>query len=141
MKKLFAAMTVAAILTSLMLTRSMYVEQLEIPIIIIGTALLALMLKFPEDRKEKMLAHGMRIFAAFVIGWILSTLDLLLDHLFFYQPTGFEDGAYLTLAFKYEEFADSFFLLAVTCMASTSVFILVQLLFKALKSSRNPVFK
>src|SRR5690606_16275768 len=87
MKKLFAAMTVAAILTSLMLTRSMYVEQLEIPIIIIGTALLALMLKFPEDRKEKMLAHGMRIFAAFAIGWLFSTLDLLLDHLFFYQPT------------------------------------------------------
>ncbi|MFC3212601.1 hypothetical protein [Planomicrobium okeanokoites] len=141
MKKILAALTIAAVLTSLILNRSMYVEQFEIPIIVIGTALLALMLKFPEDRKEKMLAHGMRVFAAFVIGWILSTLDLLLDHLFYYQPTGFEDGAYLTLAFKYEEFADSFFLLAVTCMAATSVFILVQLLFKALKSSRNPVFK
>ncbi|WP_084246630.1 hypothetical protein [Planomicrobium okeanokoites] len=141
MKKIFAALTIAAVLTSLVLTRSMYVEQFEITIIVIGTALLALMLKFPEDRKEKMLAHGMRVFAAFVIGWILSTLDLLLDHLFYYQPTGFEDGAYLTLGFKYEEFADSFFLLAVTCMAATSVFILVQLLFKALKSSRNPVFK
>lgn len=141
MKKLLAALTVAAILTSLIFTRSMYVEQLEIPIIIIGTALLALMLKFPEDRKEKMLAHGMRIFAAFVIGWLFSTLDLLLDHLFYYQQTGFEDGAYLTLPFKYEEFADSFFLLAISCMAAAAIFILVQTLFKAMKSPRNPVYK
>lgn len=141
MKKLLAALTVAAILTSLILTRSMYVEQLEIPIIIIGTALLALMLKFPEDRKEKMLAHGMRVFAAFVIGWLFSTLDLLLDHLFYYQQTGFEDGAYLTLTFKYEEFADSFFLLAISCMAAAAIFILVQTLFKAMKSPRNPVYK
>lgn len=141
MKKLLAALTVTAVLTSLAVTPSMYIEQLEIPVIIIGTALLALMLKFPEDRNEKMLAHGMRIFAAFVIGWIFSTLDLLLDHLFYYQPTGFEDGAYLTLGFKYEEFADSFFLLGVSCMAAAAVFILIQTLFKALKSPRNPVLK
>ncbi|QHJ71770.1 hypothetical protein [Planococcus halotolerans] len=141
MKKLLAALTVAAVLTSLAVTPSMYVEQLEIPVIIIGTALLALMLKFPEDSKEKMLAHGMRIFAAFVIGWIFSTLDILLDHLFYYQPTGFEDGAYLALGFKYEEFADSFFLLAISCMAAAAVFILIQTLFKALKSPRNPVLK
>ena len=141
MKKLLAVSTIAAVLTSLILTPSMYVEQLEIPFIVIGTALLASMLKFPEDRNEKMLAHGMRIFAAFVIGWIFSTLDLLLDHLFYYQPTGFEDGAYLTLGFKYEEFADSFFLLAISCMAAEAVFILIQSLFKALKSPRNPVLK
>ncbi|RLQ91812.1 hypothetical protein [Planomicrobium sp. Y74] len=141
MKKLLAALTITAVLTSLTLTRSMYVQQLELPIIIIGAAFLALMLKFPEDRKEKMLAHGMRIFASFVIGWIFSTLDILLDHLFYYQPTGFEDGAYLTLSFKYEEFADSFFLLAISCMAAAAVFILIQTLFKALKSPRNPVFK
>ncbi|MCM3611545.1 hypothetical protein M4S82_09755 [Planococcus sp. MERTA32b] len=141
MKKLLAVSTIAAVLTSLILTPSMYVEQLEIPFIVIGTALLASMLKFPEDRNEKMLAHGMRIFAASAIGWIFSTLDLLLDHLFYYQPTGFEDGAYLTLGFKYDEFADSFFLLAISCMAATVIFILIQSLFKALKSPRNPVLK
>ncbi len=141
MKKLLALLTVAAVLISITLTKSLYVQQLEIPIIIIGSALLATLLKFPEDRKEKMLAHGMRLFAAFVVGWIFSTFDLLIDHLFYYQPTGLEDGAYLTLSFKYEEFANGFFLIGLYCMAAAAVFILIHSLFKAMKTSRNPVYK
>lgn len=137
MKKWLAAFTVLTILTILALTDSMYVESIEIPVIIFGTAILALMLTFPEDRKEKLLAHGMRAFAGFVIGWIFSTFDLLLDHILYYQPTEFEDGAYLTLSFKYDEFANGFFLLSLYCMAAVAFLIIIYSLCKFLKQPKR----
>lgn len=137
MKKWLAALTVLGILTSLVLTKTLYVEQLEISAIIIGTALLALMVKFPEDRTEKLLAHGMRIFAAFAFGWLFSTLDLLIDHILYFQPTGFEDGAYLTLNFKFDEFANGFFLISLYCMAVMAFLITIQLLFNFFKAPKK----
>lgn len=138
MKKMLAVFTVLTLLLILALSPSLYVERIEIPAIIIGTAILALLLKFPEDRNEKWLAHGMRVFAGFAFGWIFSAFDLLFDHIFYFQKTGFEDGAYLTLSFKFDEFASGFFLLSLYCMAAVAFFIIIQLLFKFIKQPQKP---
>jgi len=137
MKKLLAVSTVLTLLVIMTLTPSLYVEGIEIPAIIIGTAILALLLKFPEDRNEKFLAHSMRVFDGFAFGWIFSAFDLLLDHLLYFQQTGFEDGAYLTLSFKFDEFANGFFLLSLYCMAAVAFFIVIQSIFKFIKKPKK----
>lgn len=127
MKKFFIVFTILTMMLLFVLTPSMYVEGIEIPVIITGTAILALLLQFPEDKKEKLLANGMRVFAGFAFGWIFSVFDLVIDHILYFQPSGFEDGAYLTLGIKFDEFSNSFFLLSLFCMAAVAFYVVIQM--------------
>lgn len=130
MKKSITVLTGALLLLALALTESLYVNWGELLLIISGITVISVLFHFPEDKKDKAMALSLRAASGFAFGWILCVADIFIDHLLYFQPTGKEDGAYLTLAFKLSEFSDTLFQISVICMAT--VFVLSMIFYKVL---------
>lgn len=121
MRKLLIGGTAGLLILALVLTQSVYVEWNELMLIILGTAILAALFNFTEDKQNRSMALSLRAAAGFAFGWLFCTADLFIDHLIYFQPGGNEDAAFLTLAFKLNMFSDSLFQISIISMAAVFV--------------------
>lgn len=96
------------LLAFLALTPSLYVEWIEINAIMIAAVLIPF---FSLGLKRRLQLSGeikcaMAGIQAFILYWIFSLLDLVIDHFMYDQPTGQEDGRALTVSEKIREYND-----------------------------------
>jgi hypothetical protein len=126
MKKLMIGLTGICLVSLLVITKSLYVEGIELYIII--GAITVFTLSFNLRNKEKTLLKRLGISAiyGFSMCLVFGVLDMMMDHYMYFLPSGNEDGAPLSLGFKLEEYSDDLF---VASAISMLVVIVVSLLF------------
>lgn len=91
---------------SLVLTKSIYVEGPELPVIIAALTVGSVIYNNSNPATRVIWASAA---IGFIFFWIFGVLDMIIDHYLYFLPSGNEDGAPLTLGFKLEEYNDDLF--------------------------------
>jgi hypothetical protein len=105
MKNLLIWSAGIVLLTSLVFTKSIYVEGAELPIIVAFLTVGSII--YNKKHASKVIWSSAAI--GFIFFWIFGVTDMVIDHYLYFLPSGNEDGAALTLGFKLEEYNDDLF--------------------------------
>lgn len=118
MKKIISLQVVFTVIL-LLLTKSLYVEWIEL-FIIIGSlsAISVTFLSFSKQQRSFGLIVRSSAFIGFLFCWVFGFIDLTADHYMYYLPSGTEDGQPLSLGFKIKEYSDDLFIGSVITMIS-----------------------
>lgn len=106
MKNLLIWSVGIALLISLVLTKSIYVEGPELPVIIAALTVGSVIYNNSNPATRVIWASAA---IGFIFFWIFGVLDMIIDHYLYFLPSGNEDGAPLTLGFKFQEYNDDLF--------------------------------
>lgn len=105
-------------------TKSLYVEWAELIVIIAALTCISVTFSYYTNQNgliKKVLSTAV---IGFLLCWIFGTADIAIDHFLYFLPTGYEDGAPLSLIFKLKEFNDDLFIASVLSMAVVLIFTL-----------------
>lgn len=124
MKKKIISWIGIFLLVLLAATKSLYVEWAEF--IVITAAITCISVTFSYFKNQNGIIK--KVLSTAVIGfllcWIFGAADIAIDHFLYFLPTGYEDGAPLSLIFKLKEFNDDLFFASVISMAVVLIFTL-----------------
>ena len=94
------------LLLILSLTKSLYVDWLELVTIIVAITIFSLFYQISFPHNSPLTQLGYTAMIGFVFCYILCSLDLMLDHYLYFLPNLNADGVSLTLATKFVEYSD-----------------------------------
>lgn len=110
-------------------TKSLYVESIEIYIIIASLSVISIIFNMKLTKYRDML--GCSSIIGFFFFWVFGVIDLTVDHFMYYLPTGNEDGMALTLEMKIDEYGDNLlFASFISMMSVLTISILASLFLK-----------
>ncbi|MFD0960319.1 hypothetical protein [Paenibacillus chungangensis] len=138
MKKMIALIVVITTIL-ICVTKSLYVEWVELFILIGSLTVISVIFNLFSKRQRRISSYvGSSAIIGFLVCWIFGLIDLIADHFMYYLPTGYEDGRALSLGFKIQEYSDDLFVGSVITMISVILvsFLLTTLLSKAIP--KNP---
>lgn len=134
MKKTIGLIAVITLIL-LCVTKSLYVEWVELFILIISLSVISVILNLFSKRQRKISSFlGSSAIIGFLLCLVFGLVDLIADHFIYYLPTGNEDGRALSLGFKIQEYSDDLFIGSVITMISVILisFLLTTLLAKVI---------
>ena len=135
MKKIIALIVVITTIL-LFVTKSLYVEWIELFIIIGSLSVISAIFYLFFKRHRRISSFlGSSAIIGFLFCWVFGLIDLIIDHFMYYLPTGYEDGRALSLSFKVQEYSDDLFVGSVITMISV---ILISFLLTTLFSKVIP---
>ncbi|KRE96666.1 hypothetical protein ASG89_30845 [Paenibacillus sp. Soil766] len=106
----------------LFVTKSLYVEWTELIIIIGSLSSLSIRYNlFSKRQRGVSYILGSSALFGFLFYWVLSLIDLIVDHFMYDLPTGNEDGQPLSLGNKIQEYNDDLFVGSVLSLLSVIV--------------------
>ncbi|MGA9225691.1 MAG: hypothetical protein WB217_05035 [Mesobacillus sp.] len=117
-------------------TKSLYVEWAELTVITAAITCISLTFSYFTNQNgfiKKVLSTAV---IGFLLCWIFGAADIAIDHFLYFLPTGYEDGAPLSLIFKLKEFNDDLFIASIISMAV--VLILTLSFSKLLSTVKDP---
>ncbi|AJY75758.1 hypothetical protein [Paenibacillus beijingensis] len=101
----------------LLVTKSLYVERIELYVIIVSLSLIAIVFNLTSKQWKK---SGEIVASSAIVGsvffWVFALTDLIADHFMYFLPSGNEDGRPLPLVLKIQEFSDDLFIASITAL-------------------------